>query len=333
MTEIRSHTADSVSFQPPEWLLDCQFVEENAAGLALGALEEVERIRIMNHLSWCPLCATLVHEMRKTVGYLPFTSPQAAPPASAKARLFERIASESVPTTSSSSLSLRTITIPTSNFEMAAQPAARKASGDATPPPGRRSVRWEAMVAPLAAVPLVLALAIVGGWALHTQNRLSDQVAESRTHQSTIAYLTSEITLLNNVLEGDSSNWYLAAADSAIGGGIGGKLTTLGTDEAYAKLFVWNLPAVSDGYQVILETKDGNMQRAGHFDVDKSGSAVLQLDVQESLGSYRAIHVQPDTESTRSSTNDSIDAQDVLWMDMESNLGSSGGTEANAKAH
>jgi hypothetical protein len=329
MMELQSLSPDEMFSQPPEWMLDCQFVEENAAGLALGALDPSESLRITHHLSWCPNCAKLVHEMRKTVGYLPFTSSQAVPPASAKTRLFERInaAEHSVPPSRHT-----TLTIPASTTDFINTPPAPVNRSTAAPR-ARKRHRWEIIAAPLAAMPLVIALAIVGGWALRTQDRHNDLVAQAQTLEDKNADLSAQVSLLSNGL-GDSQTrrFVLDAADSAIGGNSAAGTLVGIVNQPWANLTVWNLPPNVDGYQVIVETMEGETLPAGTFDVDANGGAEKELEIHRPLQEYRSIHVMKRTDQG-SGTNDSLNAQDVLWMDLESNLGAPGGTEAYAKAH
>lgn len=327
--ELQSLSPDEMFSQPPEWMLDCQFVEDNAAGLALGALDPSESLRITLHLSWCPNCARLVHEMRKTVGYLPFTSPQAVPTASAKSRLFERIntAEQSVTPTL-----VNTLTIPASNVEFIDTPPAhersKRQSKRSRVAPARTRHRWEVIAAPLAAMPLVFALAIVGGWALRTQDRHNDLVAQAQAQETEINHLSQQVTLLTNGI-GDSLSFVLVTPDSETGGSSAAGTVTGLVKEPWATLSVSSLPRNADGYQVIVETMDGEPRSAGTFHVKDDGSADIKLDLDRPLQDYRTIHVV-----TRSAQeNDSLNTGDVLWTDLESNLGASSGTEANAKSH
>jgi hypothetical protein len=336
MAEIRSQARDVGIAPPPEWILDCQFVEENAAGLALGTLEADERVRINHHLSWCPMCAQLVHEMRKTVAYLPFISPQATPPASAKQSLIARIDAYRDPIPAQRSEPPKALLGPTTST-IEPKPVSAPSQTGASPRPTRmrRHFNWQLIAAPLAAVPLVVALAIVGGWALHTQSQLNRTADQAHHLETQNADLTDRLTLLNNVLGADRSRWfYLDAANSSIGGNAGGKLT-VGVDQGSASLSVWNLPAAKDGYVVLLETKDGQTHRIGSFHVDGSGGAAnVDLDTTTPLDQYRAVHVQAKSGSDLTMMSDSLQPQDVLWVDMESNLGApGGGTEAIAKSH
>ena len=347
MAEIQPATADDVSSQaagtlptfPSEWMLDCQFVQENAAGLALGALAPDEQVRVTQHLSWCPTCARLVHETRKTVSYLPYISSQAMPPASAKTGLFDRIKAEQL----SGSVqrldpAFRAFAIPASGIGAFAAPSGRTATIAMLHAPkrshdGKRHFRWEVIAAPLAAVPLIVALAIVGGWAFHTQGQLSNQQERNQTLSLANQALLDENTALNNIVGGEQATYTLSPSQEETGNSAGGKLlATRGADQFQASLQVWDLPTSRNGYEVVFETQNGTLHSVVNFAVDGSGSASLNFNVGSPLALFRAIYVQSAASDENVSTSDSITPADVLWTDMQSNLGGSGGTEANAKA-
>jgi hypothetical protein len=336
MTELPGLSFDATFSQPSEWMLDCQYVEENGAGLALGALDPDETARVNAHLSWCPNCARLVHELRKTVSYLPYTSPQATPSLAVKARLFDRInASESL----SSPGNIDLLTIPASSIHVIdASPALATPtlplSGQKVVHPAKKRLKWEMIVAPLAAVPLVVALAIVGGWALRTQDRLNDQVAQSQDLETENADLNAQVTLLHNfVTDEQTRRFEFNAADSDIGSNTASGTLVGIVNKPLATLSVWNLPHSDTGYQVTVETKQGEIVQAGQFIVDAEGRAELNLEIQRPLQDYRTVHITERPAPEQTTTNDSLDVNDVLWIDMESNLGQPGGTEAFARAH
>lgn len=336
ITELYPPGPDELFPQPPEWVLDCEFVEDNAAGLALGALDHDETMRVTLHLSWCPHCARLVHEMRKTVGYLPFASPQAAPSVTAKNRLFERIhTANDQPTVDPDAM----LSNPRAAFHLIDAPARRLSP--ALPPstmladrPAKKRLSWEMIAAPLAAVPLVVALAIVGGWALRTQDQLNSQVAQSRDLEVQNADLSARVSLLSNgVGDSQTRRFVFDAADSAIGGNSASGTLIGIVNQPWASLSVWNLPSNATGYQVIAETKNGDAVRVGEFEVDAEGRAELELEIQRPLQDYRAVHITARPSAETSTANDSLNLQDVLWIDMENNLGQPGGTEARARAN
>lgn len=331
---VRSQTQDGFLYQPPEWLLDCSFVEENASALALGALDNDEIVRINTHVSWCPNCARLVHETRKTVGYLPFLSSAASPSASAKSQLFDRIKQTQQQAPLKVETSGRSLTIPSSqspfNFESSKAETVFVPGSNG----GNRTRRfnWAVFAAPLAAVPLVVALAIVGGWALRTQEQLDDRRTQTQVLQTENADLNAKVSMLSNSL-GPSSSFEFEAADSGFGGNAGGSFVPLVNDH-WANLTVWNLPTTSRAYKVLVETEFGQLQQVGEFNVDETGRGQVMLELESPVDQYKSVHVQPVKLSENAIPNDSIADGDVLWTDLNSSLDSNGGgTEANANAN
>jgi len=329
---VRPQTQDGFLYQPPEWLLDCSFVEENASALALGALDSDEIARINSHVSWCPNCARHVHEIRKTVGYLPFLSSAAVPSASAKSQLFDRIKLGQQQAPLVVETSGRSLTIPSSQslFDLEnSKPATSVTSngGNRT-----RRINWAVFAAPLAAVPLVVALAIVGGWALRTQDQLDDRRTQAQVLQSENADLSAKVSMLSNSL-GPSSSFDFEAADSGFGGNAGGSFVPLVNDH-WANLTVWNLPTTSRAYKVLVETESGQLQQVGEFNVDETGRGQVMLELASPVDHYKSVHVQPVKLAENAIPNNSIDDGDVLWTDLNSSLDSNGGgTEANANAN
>jgi len=310
--------------QPSQWLLDCRFAEENAAGLALGALNDEEEQRISRHLSWCPTCARLMHETRKTISYLPFLSLQANPPISAKIGLFERIATDA-----------RSLTTPSDAegplAELLRNPPGGVIASDLAPAKAaspKRFFNWEMVAAPLAAVPLVFALAIVGGWALHTQSRLDRQSAQAAVLRTENTKMEAQIAVLNNVLDSPTKNYVLDSPDSVTGSDAVGKLVA-SPIQNWASLSVWNLQP-SASYEVLVENQDGTLENAGLVTVDSKGSGHIDLHIIHTATEYQAIHVQRLVSTNGSAATNHVD---VLWTDMDGTLGASGDTEANAKSH
>jgi hypothetical protein len=342
--QSRQDTADqedaSLLF-PVESLLDCQFVEENAAGFVLSSLSIAEAQRVVQHLPWCQLCARLVHAERKTTDLLPFLSPPATPPATAKSALFDRIKSEQIAGAARQGSpideSVRTVTIPASRIDLIAPDSAHSAAriGSNAVVAGstaKRRFRWEMIAAPLAAVPLVLALAIVGGWALRTQGELRDQqdAAEASEHQN--AQLLNEVTQLSSMLGSEQTKWTLSGSQADLGNSATGRLTTIGVERTWANLEVWNLPTANQAYQVLLETKDGKLHNVKDFLVDANGYANVKFDVSSPLSVYQAVRIRPATDAQNSTVSDTFTPADVLWMDFKATLGTQVGTEANANA-
>jgi hypothetical protein len=189
------------------------------------------------------------------------------------------------------------------------------------------------IVAPLAALPLVVALAIVGGWALHTQGELRDQVALNEELEAENAELASRAPVeIVQLASDETQEFELASTLSAIGGRAGGNLIAF-LDQPVAIIKVWNLPTEHQRYEVLLRTRSGGLISAGEFGIDPTGSADnVTLNITEPISDFRSLHVRPVMTGRTMPANDSFSPSDVLWVDMDSSLGESVGTEANANA-
>ncbi len=69
------------------------------AGYALGALEPDEKLAVDRHIEYCPSCARLLAETRRTAAMLPFVAAPAGASPVVKATLFARIAQSSAAVT------------------------------------------------------------------------------------------------------------------------------------------------------------------------------------------------------------------------------------------
>ncbi len=76
-----------------------EHVEDLIPGYALGALEPDEQLAVDRHVEYCPSCARLLAETRRTAAMLPFVAAPAGTPPVARAALFARIAQSSAAVT------------------------------------------------------------------------------------------------------------------------------------------------------------------------------------------------------------------------------------------
>jgi hypothetical protein len=72
--------------------LECATAQELAAELALGILTGEERGRLIDHVSRCPSCETLVEELSGVVDDLLVVAPEVEPPPGFESRVLTRIA-------------------------------------------------------------------------------------------------------------------------------------------------------------------------------------------------------------------------------------------------
>jgi hypothetical protein len=181
-------------------------------------------------------------------------------------------------------------------------------------------------------MPLVLALAIVGGWALNTRSNLQDQRAAMRLVQLENKSLSAKLLTYPSPTPAavDHTDVELSAVNSS---GAQGALTQLSANGAVA-LRVWNLPTNVKSCEVELETMDGQRIDGGTFNVDANGSASATLSLQQPLSSYRNVRVIPVLGASIGDSAGNAAAPELLTAQIGSNLGwPDGGTEANALSH
>lgn len=287
--------------------VECADVHDLTAGFAFGALDANERLALEHHCRRCPPCAFVLDQARQTATLLSFVVPPLRPPAHVKATLFSRIAHSS-------------------RYEPAAEPAAppvpavsplpatpapfRAAAGERTGNSGRRRLfprlnrpwqifsdrtgfSWQAIATPLATVPLVLALAIVGGFAVTAQSRVSDLRQDLSAARGEADRLRATVDAMDGFVRSDDALVYRLPARGGSTDTVGKVVVNPGTTEAM--LLVWGLPPATDGasYQVYLEGNGGKMVRAGQFHVDADGRGSTVLNLDQPFTDYESVHVQP----------------------------------------
>lgn len=329
---------------------ECAFMDDLAAPYVLSALEPSERRRVERHRANCLDCDSLIAELQAPVDLLGISVRQFEPPTRAKMGLFEQIAKTpqhdarflQPARAADTPATVPSLTIPSSRDAFARDPGAWRSAGPGPTSSSRagRSSRfrpnWQAFATPLATVPLVLALGIVGVWAMNTQNRLSARSAEVQTLSQQVNTLNNRVDTLSTTL-GDVDG-FIQAADAKTYGmtasgadvdskAVGMVIANPGTVDAM--LVVKGLGARHAMYEVVLESEDGLFTTAGEIPVtDKGdGKAVLKLD--QPFASYRTVHVKPmmDDSSGGTTDSDSFSAPDALSGTIDPNLGSDGDTD------
>jgi hypothetical protein len=329
---------------PPESDPECAYVRDLAASYVMAALEPDERRRIDRHRNRCQNCDGALAEVRETVSYLAFTAPQIAPPARAKTALIERIAHtrQTEALFPQPPLPAPTLTIPSSRGALAPIPEGWEEANLATRRPlagkqdrARRFLpNWTLLATPLATVPLVLALGIVGVWAMNTQDRLSARSAEVASLNNQVDNLNDRVSTLSNTLAdvdkfmvaADAVTYQMAASDgSSTPKAVGQVIANPGTDEAM--LVVKGLSGHAT-YEVLLESNGGNMVSAGVVPV-KDGAGTTVLKLTQPFASYRSVHLKPKPESEVGPSSDSVlpSAPDALVGVIDPNLGNAGDTD------
>lgn len=174
-------------------------VDDLVAAYALGALDDNERFAVDRHASFCPDCARLLAENRRTAAMLPFVAAPASASPDVKAALFTRIAQSQAPVSAENAdeyawarpvAPRRTTTLPASGSWV-------ESLGTVEPPPvmerrlprTRRRPGLAAMVgmsAPVALVFGLLAVLVVPGM-LPSNQKHDDSLAQLLSNPTTCA--------------------------------------------------------------------------------------------------------------------------------------------------
>lgn len=299
--------------------LGCEEVGELSGAFALQALDPDQHEAVRQHCLTCDLCAALVREFQATVAWLALTATSANPSPDVKLKLLNRIAAASgaglqpTVTTTAPLSSYRTQTIPAST----ADPAAGEVPAPVAPPSSRKRISWGALAAPLATIPLLLALGLVGYWGIHTRSLLADKGAE-------VAQLSAQVSLLSSQVENYSASF--ADVDEYIAVDGGEQYAMLPTDAndnasgtivcpngaAKAMVMLYNIPPGNEQVRVLAQSWNGDVVELGVVPVDENGDAMALVDLQGSIGSYQQIRVEPMPESDQPDSDTAANEPDIL---------------------
>ncbi len=316
---------------------DCAFVSVNLEAHALGALPDDEASRVERHVSTCPRCARSLEQTLGIAAFLPFLSEPVAVPESALAGLLARIDRDhSVPATTAPMPNLnpwtvdesaRSWTIPSSRDAYAESMATAPNLAAAA---RKRRVNWDVWAAPLAAMPLVLALAIVGGWAMNTRSNLQDQKSALQAAKKENQDLTAQLLTFPPATSTAAANSIGFDLTSVNSSGARGALTQL-SNNLGVSVKVWNLPVGVKICEIELEAMNGSRVNAGKITIDSSGSGDGNYSLAQPLSAYRYVHVIP-VSADAVSANSTAVSTDLLMAQINANLGDTGGTEANSSS-
>jgi hypothetical protein len=297
---------------------ECAYVDDLAAGYALGALESDDQQRINDHITACKSCDQVITQAMQTVAMLPFTTVSATPPLHAKAELFARIAQSSRLQTANAPSP--TVTIPASNAETTNVPPPPRrwklppfGRGDASP---RARINFPLLATPLATVPLVIALAVLGSFAMSSQSKVSDLRAELLSARTDLNDASEAFDAVDNFKASDDAKVYeLPAQGGTDEGGVHGKvIANPGTTEAM--LMIWRLDNEPKDcrYEVLLENKDGGMVRVAEFGVDSEGHGAAKLSLAQPFNDYVMLRIKrkyadPNVVGTQIPSNDALIAK------------------------
>ncbi|HET9659755.1 MAG TPA: zf-HC2 domain-containing protein [Thermomicrobiales bacterium] len=286
-------------------------VDQSIDEYALGVLDAPQRAAIERHLSRCASCAALVDSYRQTAAVLALAVPLASPPASARTALMTRIAATpqtAAPARSVYAGSLDALRTPTLPSSLVVDPSPT--------PPELQSAWWRVYAAPLATLPLLLALGLVAAWGLNNYSQLNDSANALAQRDMQIARLSSQLSNENNqgvanlVTSPSTQRYNLSSEINGASAGAQGVLLT-NAQSGQAALQVSGLP--SGIYTVFVQLDNGDMVPKTEFVVGELGSASTMVDLGGQVTDLKSVHIKPAT--TMTETDVAIDQRsDVLMM-------------------
>lgn len=275
----------------------CAAMAELVAGYALYALEPDEAERVERHRANCPNCAGIIATFERTASLLPFLALRATPAPDVKASLFARIAHADQPafathssdlaaggtqpflTSTVNEIPAATPTIPASSPRPVAEAGGRGRSGRL-----RRWIpfSWRDYSAPIAttAIPLVLALALLGGWAY----QLYDQAQEAEADQE-------RLSAINGLIARDGGTVYSLTANKTAPDAAGGQLLA-SPNGTTGVLMVHGLTEFAGQTYVVWIEWDGQMAPYDTLELDSRGNGQMLIQLDHSFKRCRGIYVQ-----------------------------------------
>jgi hypothetical protein len=300
---------------------DCRLVDDAIDEYALGIADPSQQIAIERHLSRCKRCSDLIASYQRTVATLAFAVPLVTPPARARTAVLARVAATTQSVAPPASVfsgsleSFRTPTLPSANAVVAPKPVT-------TSDP---SAWWRVYAAPLATLPLVLALGLIGAWGFNNYAKLHDA-------NGVIAMQDAEIAGMSDQIDPEDPEFVKLAISPMVKrynltSETGSQSATLAADpiSGQAALQVEGLEA--GYYSVLVQMRDGTMVQKAVFKVGNEGTASTAVDLGDALADFQSVHIRAtDPLAETDIAVDDEDVVDVLIAVMGPNINQDSGT-------
>ncbi len=282
--------------------LDCGTVQDLAHDFVVAGLEPELHEAVTAHCQHCSRCREAIDDLTSTVSMLAFASRPVAPPPTAKAALFARIAqnatqqtSQSIEWSGDSLENFRTPSLPASSvIQDQIEPMKQ-------PKRGWTHDRFISYAAPLATIPLILMLGFVGYWGVSTRMQLNDKSKTVNELNSTVELLNSRVDSLSvgmgdfeRYLNPDTSKHYamLDPSPSSEGSQAYGLLLTYAFGDE-AVVMTWRLDPEIERYEVVIEGTNGIEKKLGDLHTDSDGDAMLRVEFGIPLSEIQSVHIRP----------------------------------------
>jgi len=312
--------------------MDCDAIRDLIPVYPLGALSRDEILTVNRHVERCAACAAAITEYEGVAAMMAHLAAPKNPPLEAKAALFARVAQSDTAHRAAGRVTAvaperatgwtavldpgSTATIPASRpgvTDPASTPPVRASRFGRLDPRASWSTprSWRSYTVPVAttAIPLVLALALVGGWAYS----LRDDAASARDDQNFMGTFSS-------VLSSGDGNLYQMVAAAEVPEAEGQFLASPDGNDGI--LMVSGLePERSDGnYEVWIE-QDGRTFKYATLQVDRQGNGQMLIEVVGSFKLCRGVYIQ------EAPVNGDTGGANVLWTSLTTPGPANGGKQ------
>lgn len=309
--------------QPTTSTSECRLVDDAIDEYALGIAEPSVQVAIERHLLRCARCSKLIDSYETTIAALALAVPLVAPPSSAKTALMSRIAATPQSVTPPSSVYAGDLSV----WRTPSLPSAVDISASPSEQPVTASPWWRVYAAPLATLPLILALGLMSAWGLNnyvqlndTQNALAMQTAIGNHANAEDVQTDPDAEMVELAFSSSAKRYNLTSS-------TGAQSATLVADPVTGKagLQVAGLP--TGNYAVLVQLQDGTMQQKAVFTVGADGTATTPVDLGDAVASFQSVHIRASEPVTETDVAvDGVDYTDVLMGQLGPAIDQNSGT-------
>jgi hypothetical protein len=252
----------------------CQWVRNQLPARAIRALEDIEAIRVDEHLLICAACEAERAAWDASIPVLALAAPQSSPSPDLRQRI---LAQAGAPT----------------EIKTPAAPAWPVSSPvDVAQPVGAPPRRWPAIRMTFAVVPALALITILSLLTVSSQQQLSREQDRAYRLEQENAVITANLLVLQSGASGANGNarWYPMLSVDEMFAEAGGAV--LGDpSQSTALLSVWNMPESIGPFQVICESQFGELLAAGELQVNDLGVGTVTLNLPGPMTEYRVVHI------------------------------------------
>ena len=269
-------TANDSPHSPEEINLPeaCQWVRNQLAARVIRALDEIELIRVDEHLLVCAACDEERVAWEASVPVLALAAPDSRPAPELRKRILAQAAAPLEPE--------RPLT--------SAWPVSPPV--DNSTPAGAPPRAWPRFGRAFGVVPLLALITILSLLTVSSQQRLSRELDRGDRLEQENAVITANMLVLQSGESGSSGNarWYpMLSVDETFAGAGGAVLGD--PSQSTALLSVWNMPESIGPFHVICESQFGELLAAGELQVNDLGVGTVTLNLPGPMTEYRVVHI------------------------------------------